>query len=129
MSGVIAGVSSAIELVKKLSEIAQKTKDADLKNLIADLRLQLAELKTELAKVVEENVSLREQVARKTAATSTELEVRDGVYWSGSDGPYCTGCVDNKQKRILLQELQGSFRHFGRWKCPVCNATMGKSSR
>jgi hypothetical protein len=62
MVDIVASVTSAISIAKKLKEASDKIRNADLKNLIGDLSLELADIKVHLAEVIEENSNLKAKI-------------------------------------------------------------------
>jgi regulator of replication initiation timing len=64
MIELLPALSNALGLVNKLKDVGDKLKHAELKELIGDLKLQLADLKIGMADLIEENDSLRRQVAQ-----------------------------------------------------------------
>ena len=62
MSDLIASVSAAIDIAKRLRQVGENIRDAEIQNLVADLSLELAEAKMKLSAVLEENVALKAKV-------------------------------------------------------------------
>ncbi|MGE3466094.1 MAG: hypothetical protein AB7J13_04110 [Pyrinomonadaceae bacterium] len=63
MIELLPTLTTAIGLANKLKAIGDNLKHAELKELIGDLKLQLADLKIGMADLIEENDSLKRQVA------------------------------------------------------------------
>jgi hypothetical protein len=63
MPEIIASISSAIAIAKKLKDVSDKIKDANFKMLLADPNLELAEIKMQLAGVLEENTRLKSKIS------------------------------------------------------------------
>lgn len=63
MIELLPTVTSAIGLANKLKEIGDTLKHAELKGVIGDLKLQLADVKIGMADLLEENDSLKRQLA------------------------------------------------------------------
>lgn len=131
---LVSSISTSIDIVKKLRELDRKVGEADFKMLLADLtselgdaKLNAANLKIELA----ESKGRVEQMERQLAQrTSEEPELHEGAYVFGDQRRhYCTGCYDRNGQKILLNELTGHWRTFGKWQCPSCEKTFGPSSR
>jgi len=127
---VISSIQSAIEIAGKLRDLSKKIEDADFKMLLADLsseladaKLEVANLKIALAESLEENDSLKKSLNLK----STQIpSVSDGAYaFEGEEGLFCTACFDTAQKKVRVTPLTGAFRHFGKWRCPACKASLG----
>ena len=79
MVELLPTLSTALTLANKLREIGDNLKHAELKELIGDLKLQLADLKIGTADLIEENDSLKRQLA--------SIQNADGT--SGSGLRYC----------------------------------------
>ncbi|GHV83961.1 hypothetical protein AGMMS50212_13010 [Spirochaetia bacterium] len=62
MQDIIQGVTTAVELIKKLTNLNEKIKNADLHNLIADLNFELAKSKNSISELIAENITLKEQI-------------------------------------------------------------------
>ncbi|QDU47532.1 hypothetical protein Mal52_60670 [Symmachiella dynata] len=62
---------------------------------------------------------------KKNDELPLEVLLRDGVYYKlDGNGPYCTGCYDEKLKLIRVNTLPDRFhQRFAKYKCPVCKAT------
>jgi hypothetical protein len=127
---VVANLSNAIEIAKKLRELSKKIEEADFRMLLADLtdqlgdaKLQAANLKIELAEALGKISELERRAAQ---VASAEPKVHDGAYVFGdTTRHYCTGCYDTRGQKILLNELKGAWAHFGKWQCPACDKTYG----
>ena len=127
---VVANISNAIEIAKKLRELSKKIEEADFRMLLADLtdqlgdaKLQAANLKIELADALGK---IGELERRATQVASGDPQVHEGAYVFGDTSRhYCTGCYDARGQKILLNEMTGAWSHFGKWECPLCNKTYG----
>lgn len=125
---VVANLSNAIEIAKKLRELSKKIEEADFRMLLAgltdqlgDAKLQAANLKIELAEALGK---ISELERRAVQVASAEPQVHDGAYVFGDiTRHYCTGCYDTRGQKILLNELKGTWAHFGKWQCPACDKT------
>jgi hypothetical protein len=64
----------------------------------------------------------------KRASAPPEVTLKDGMYYKGDDGPFCTACHDTNGKLIrLIEAAHFEQRVAGfRRKCPVCQATYRK---
>ena len=120
----IAAVSSAIGIAKRLKEISKTLENADCKNLLADLSLDLADVKLKLADFMEENVTLRAELAElKNQEAEGPPQLKGGVYFKeNGDGPFCTACFDKGGKFIRIKREQEGWHEFGTHMCPVCKA-------
>jgi hypothetical protein len=127
---VVANISNAIEIAKKLRELSKKVEEADFRMLLADLtdqlgdaKLQATNLKIELAEALGK---VHELERRATQVASAEPQVHDGAYVFGdTNRHYCTGCYDARGQKILLNDLEGVWSSFGKRQCPVCEKTFG----
>jgi hypothetical protein len=130
---LVSSISTAIDIVKKLRELDRKVSEADFKMLLADLtselgdaKLNAANLKIELAESKERVGQLERELAQRSDA---EPELHEGAYIFGDQKRhYCTGCYDRSGKKILLNELTGIWRDFGKWQCPACEKHFGPST-
>lgn len=127
---VVASISNAIEITKKLRELTKKVEEADFRMFLADLtdqlgdaKLQAANLKIELAEALGK---IHELEQRASQVASAEPQVHDGAYVFGdASRHYCTGCYDARGQKSLLNELKAPWNSFGKWQCPVCDKTYG----
>ena len=99
--------------------LAKAINNIELIELTNDLRLEVATIKGTLAEAIDENRRLKTQLNKKDAG---DPECRDGLYWFGEDGPYCTGCFDKSRSKIRLSKMPSNFSTFGKWRCPSCRA-------
>ncbi len=120
---VVSDISSAINLVKQAKELAEKLKNLELKNVIVDLQSKLLDLKEEINRLREENAKLKQDLALATAPP--EVTTKDGMYFKGEDGPFCTACYDSRKQLIrLVNPTDPERRMFHlHHKCPVCKAS------
>jgi hypothetical protein len=70
---------------------------------------------------------LKKRIKQLESVEKAKPEIKDGVYYVGEDGPFCSACQDNNEKLIRLTPLGEIHRFFGKWKCPVCKAFFGKT--
>lgn len=133
MVDVIDALRYSTEIVGKLRALNKKVGEAEFQMFLADLtsslgdaKLDAANLKIELAELKQQNGELRSELNRRTSAGP---EIDDGAYVFGDNGRhYCTGCYDNRGAKTLLRQMDGPFRVFGKWECPVCKQTFGPSN-
>jgi len=129
---IVASLASAIDITKKLRELGKKVSEADFKMMLADLtdalgdaKLEAANLKMQLAEARESIQTLKDESAKRAEEIP---ELHDHAYVFGDRSRhYCTGCFDARGQKILLTELTGEWKNFGKWQCPVCDKTMGPS--
>ena len=128
-------VSSGIDTLKKLTDLAVKSQNIELQEGIIEYRVQLLEIKESLLEAKEDNLNLREEnkllkqkVVELETQTQEKLTIKEGVYYTESgDGPFCTGCYDNKGKLIRVTELTNALMAMGKYKCPICKSYSGRS--
>jgi hypothetical protein len=130
---VIGAGRAIVDGLKTLATYADEVKDiskrGEFMRIIGELSLNLAETQIKLSDRIREIDELKEQASNlqkeieNLKDPKTKLILKLGLYYSESgDGPFCTGCSDNNQKRIRVNELSGSFKALGKYKCPVCEA-------
>jgi hypothetical protein len=127
----LALITQALELTTKIRGIAEKAKDADTKLAIADLQIALANVKAEIATLMNENLSLKQQLEKKQTEPQpgSDIEFRDGAYWyktppaGRAEGPYCPRCKDVDGRMVMLSNPSVPFRRVFKWKCPQCDKT------
>lgn len=134
MVDLVSSISASIDIVQKLRNLAKKVGEADFKMLLADLTSELGDAKLEAANVkielAEAQCRISELERQSQRAAETEPELHEGAYIFGDQSRhYCTGCFDTRGQKILVNELSGPFRVFGKWQCPACDKNFGPSSR
>ena len=121
MVEIIAGLTSAIDIVKKINLLNDKIKDADIKMLIADLNIELANAKNSIAELVTENQKLKTEIYELKNTKIEKMQFKGGAYFDANgDGPFCAGCYDGKNKRSRLVENNPDFKFIGNYICSVC---------
>ena len=93
--GIISDISSVIGLAKKAKELADELKNLELKGVIVDLQGKPLDLKEEINTLREENEELKRQIKDAPVAGAAPKEmpaIKDGMYYKGTDGPFCTAC-------------------------------------
>jgi len=113
MADLIATITTAISIAKKLKDISDRIKDVELKGTIADLSLELAELKTRLADVITENVALREKVKALETAEGDPCPKCHKRGWS----------IESSEPDRLFGDLGGMKRAY---RCSLCGFTESK---
>jgi hypothetical protein len=129
---LVTSISTSIDIVRKLRELDRKVGEADFRMLLADLtselgdaKLNAANLKIDLAAATGRIQELERQLSQRG---SEEPELDEGAYIFGDNRRhYCTGCYDRNGQKILLNELTGHWKTFGKWQCPGCEKTFGPS--
>lgn len=116
-------LTTAIELGKKLFAAANAVRDADIKMLVADLQLQLAEAKHRMAAIIEENLSLKGDLARALQPAGDMQVGECGLYYKpNGDGPFCTACHDSTGKEIRVSAMPVYLHGTIKYRCNVCKA-------
>jgi hypothetical protein len=118
----MGNIGSVIGLVSKAKELADKLKNLELKEVIVDLQSKLLDVKEEINGLREENTRLTEELKR--ASAPAEVTMKDGAYFRGSDGPFCTACYDTGGKLVRVADAtHNESRLLGiRYRCPACKA-------
>lgn len=126
VSGALATVTTAIEMIKVLSAAKGAMADAATKMKLAELISTLADAKVDIAAVTDSVLAKDEEIRDlKGKLELKETLVFDrGVYWArsrdGQDGPFCQKCWDYNEKLVRLQKGQHQ-----RWMCFQCQITYG----
>jgi len=111
----------AISLIERIASLAKTINNIEVIELTNELRLEIATIKGTLADTVIENQRLKAQL-QKAATSVSEMTFRDGLYWKGDDGPFCTACHDTKKASIRVTLMPFVFAQMGKYSCPVCSA-------
>jgi hypothetical protein len=121
MVELITGLTSAIDIVKRLNLLNEKIKNADIKILIANLNIELANAKNNISELIIENQELKNEIIELKNTKIEKLQFKDGAYYdSVGDGPFCSGCYDSKKSKIRLIDNDPNFKFTGNYLCPVC---------
>jgi len=97
-----------------------------LREKLQDMEKRYLELEKENAELKKENAEIKEEIRilkDKKSQYGIEPQFKNGLYYFDDDGPFCTACWDNNHKKIRLREVPKMFCDFGKYACPVCNAT------
>ena len=123
------GVSSAIDIAKKVTEVAQASNNADLVMAIADLKLELANAKIELSNALTETEKLQREIEKlKSPEWQLEFDDDNDAYYLASDIEkkiaYCPNCWDNKKEKHSFV-LRDMFQHMpgvkmAQYECSNC---------
>lgn len=127
----ITAGKAVIDWIKALNQYADEVKDTqkrgELMRIIGELNIKFAELQISFSELLQEKHHLKEEVNalkkeidRLKSPTSKPI-IRDGLYYMGDDGPFCTGCYDSKKDPIRLIKLPSSTSTIKRYKCPICD--------
>lgn len=134
---ISAGISSikvAIDIAKDLKGATSAIKDAEVKLKIAELLEAMSEVKVQLVEAQDENLELKRTIKDLELALARQDEVvfRDGYYYLAEaqegkpEGPFCSNCYSSSNRLSLLTEVTGTFRSFGKYKCPACEQRFGQ---
>lgn len=134
---ISAGISSikvAIDIAKDLKGATSAIKDAEVKLKIAELLEAMSEVKVQLVEAQDENLELKRTIKDLESALARQDEVvfRDGHYYLAEaqegkpQGPFCSNCYSSNNRLSLLTEVTGTFRSFGKYKCPACEQRFGQ---
>jgi hypothetical protein len=110
-----------IDNLKSIGKVLQDLNKVDEYKQILETREQLLLMQEEIQKlkehikILEEKIKLKGEVSYNNNSCWRKLS--DGT----TDGPYCSGCWDDKRKLIHLNKMLGTAH----WLCPVC----GKAAR
>lgn len=126
ISTALRGVSSAIDIAKKISDVAQISNNADLIMAIADLKLELANAKIELEKSISEAKKLEKELEKlKSPEWELVFDNKKQAFFELNDNerktPYCANCWNNKKEKYILYNLNriGGFMNMG-YQCQNC---------
>lgn len=130
--GAVHSVQRVTDLVEKLLKLKAKSDNAELVEVTIELRLELSNMRVTLANANDEvaalkgeNRSLKEEIEKlKTLKTEEMVLGNDGLYYTKetSDGPFCTRCYDEEQKKIRATKLKGNFTRLATYLCPSCKS-------
>lgn len=106
----MAIVKDILDNVSAIREIADATANLELKSAIIDLKEQILEIR-------QENLVLKERLMKQSSFNmvfkiNSYYNVLDNGGW---EGPYCSGCWDEKNVAVRLHT-----RDDGYACCPVC---------
>lgn len=107
--GIIDSIKTAGALAKQIGSI--------------EVQQRLIDLQVEALDLIDENRTLKEQVATLEGELNTKksLQFRNTFYWAttddgGEEGPFCSHCYDSGGKLIRLHPINNG-QQFG---CPAC---------
>jgi len=123
---------AAIDWLKVLNQYADEVKDTqkrgEFTRIIGELQIELSKAQKENHDLKEEVATLKKEIDRLKSPNSKPI-VRDGLYFVGDDGPFCTGCYDNQEKLVRVNETPEPLQVLGKYQCPVCKTKYnGKSA-
>jgi hypothetical protein len=136
---VITATKAAIDSLKTLAQYADEVKDTqkrgEFMRIIGELNLELAETQIKLAEQLQENIGLKGEISdlkkeiEKLKIPSSKPIIRDGLYFTDNDGPFCTGCYDTNEKLVRVTETPPVMQSLGKYRCPNCRTTYGGRKR
>lgn len=117
----ITVLTKSTEALTGLRERAQRSKDLDIKDGINALYDHNLKLKDVVSRLFDEISALKRQLEQQRNPPEIRQIGASFYYYIGGKGPYCTPCLDEKNKPILLtpphqKESGAVFR-----RCLVCN--------
>lgn len=102
-------------LISDILKVAEVAKNPELRRQILDLKELQLDQQEEIIRLREENQSLKQKLKNSSDLIFKKpfyyKQFEDGNY----DGPFCTGCYDDKEKFVRLFQRTESL-----WICPVC---------
>jgi hypothetical protein len=118
LSELLQGIPLNAVLKERVALAEQKFKDTEAEN---------KQLKEKVATLTTEIEELKRRITKAPVAIEAPKEtptLKDGLYYKGDDGPFCTGCYDSATKLIrLIDGARDEQEIFGiRRKCPICKA-------
>lgn len=124
-------IATAISSIKTATEIAQLFRTAEESFINAELKLKLAEMISALADakialaelketILDKDIEIKRLKDEMAVSKKINMFLKNGYYYDGSDGPFCTNCYDAKKLSIRLIEVGEAFNVFGELKCPNC---------
>lgn len=124
MTDIIATITTALDLAKRIKTTADYIKDSESKLIIADLVSELAEVKIKASDLLTENDKLKREISELKEQARIDLTLKGDVYMAGEDGPFCTTCWDTKKLRVRLKEEIRDFQRITghKYVCPSCKS-------
>ena len=111
-----------IEKISAITKLVSGIENHEIYDKLGDLQISAYELKTQILELKEENRLLKEQLSDK-AIKKTVKE----TYFFGEEGPYCTCCYDNDNKKILLHK-DDNYIGYIYYECPECKTRVLEST-
>lgn len=116
MGNVIENITLAKDVIKSAIELAQKSNDAPLLEKLYEARSLILDFQ-------EENQQLKQTIKelQQLKTTKDSLTFKKNSYWkkespSGESGPYCSSCLDGKDKLIRLTQINRTY-----YECHNCS--------
>jgi hypothetical protein len=112
-------VDEAAGLAKTAVALARAEGLKDILAVLIELQIKTLDMTAEIRELRLETANLTEALKFKEAAV-----FRHNSYWTGpedtiANGPYCSGCLNDKQKAIRLHPIGD-----GKARCPVCEVVI-----
>src|SRR5262245_56084994 len=107
----------AIDNIKDVAKLLQALGNVDLIQKMIGVQSDFLELLDKNHRLQEENRDLRERIRvnLKQDELLAKRRHQHNTYWVETDGPYCTGCWDSKDKVVRMATWCN-----GHAECPVC---------
>lgn len=117
-----------MSIYDQLKDVAKVLREADKIEqfqVILDTQQSLMDMQHKLQSLEEENSELKDKLKLKA-----KMIYKESTYWvkdNGKvDGPYCSGCFDDKRKAIRLKPVND---WPGEYTCPICKTGFSITSQ
>lgn len=130
ISAAVTSVRTAFDICKGMAAVIKKVNEtgvkADLNEKILDLQGRLISTQGAILALAQDNAELRRAVRDSADRSQLLAKFRfDGhVSWKedngGREGPYCSGCLEGRDKAVHLKCLGTP----GTYTCPVCQTSV-----
>jgi len=107
------------EELKSVAKVLQEAGKIDLYEKLLSIQQELLDMQEKLRLKDETIRELKEKVKLKGEVLFEKNSCWRKLSDDTMDGPYCSGCWDDKRKLIHLNKTIGT----GLWRCPACGAT------
>lgn len=106
-----------MSLIENIKSIAKTVSDAGNHELYQ----KLDEVSKEIYELSLENMQLKEElmILKQKQDENAVKVFKDGAYYFGDDGPYCTNCYDDLGKKIRVHEEDDNMGTIYN-ACPKC---------
>lgn len=109
---------SVFDVLKLAAKALKESGKIELRNQIVDVQEKLLEMQEKIRVQDNEIRELKEKLKIKG-----DVFFENNACWikkkdSSKDGPFCSGCWDNEDKKQLIHLHQVQERI---WRCPLCN--------
>lgn len=106
-----------MSLIENIKSITKTVSDAGNHELYQ----KLEEVSKEIYELSLENMQLKEElrILKQKQDEDMEKAFKDGAYYFGNEGPYCTNCYDDLGKKIRVHEEDNNMGIIYN-TCPKC---------